>query len=246
MIYFMTGYLYRSGAVNIFVENHSTKRIDSVVKRFREVCEIRSEKSEQEIVEHLKKNIIRGTLNLENITGRVIFKADNGEVIYIPREKLAVQTLKEQKNGLAWIERSKHGILVYGISRNNLEPVLYKVCSNIYSAIDEVCRLSSTGFLVNIHEYKEGFGYYEPIATAKSLRELAALIQKFRHRHILISALVSWGGSNTSVHICRVRDRRVIFNENCNEDVALKYNKVFKKTIMPEIIKVIKKECRRA
>lgn len=234
------GFLYtESKHKNVFIETDCKTKSNSVVNRVKDICRLSTIEGDTSLDERIKARLTKGTLHHNGLN--ITFVSGNSSV-EMPDDALIIQSLKEYKKGIAWFERKDKQVNIVVPCGMSGTDILYKSFDNIDDAMESLCGLTKNRFSVVIHKKVDGKDYYAPISTSFSLKALRINLWRSRIEYeICITAMVEWKGSNTSVRICNIKRGKILENPDISKEVALKNNTVYKNSILPEIVKAIKK-----
>lgn len=236
----MVGFLFTTyTGVRVFIESKCKTKCKSVIERVKDTCYFGYSTVGDVPDEHIKSRLKKGEL-IKEIDSVVFLTGSSVEVIN--ESLLIVQTLKEYEMGSAWLEREDNEIRVVMSSTIGSNKRILGSFNNINDAMNYLCSITNNKIIVHIYRKVVGKDMYAPIGTAFNLNDLENKLWKLKNGQVVfVSAMVSWGGSNTSVRICKVENGKVIEDIDKYSNIALKHNKVFKNSIMPAIIKVVEK-----
>lgn len=237
------GFLYtepkHKNAFNVFIETDCKTKSNSVVNRVKGICRLYTIEVDNSLDERIKARLTKGTLHHDGLN--ITFVSGNNSV-ELSDNVLIIQSLKEYKKGIAWFERKGKQVNIVvpcGLSGTD---ILYRSFDNIDDAMESLCELTKNRFNVVIHKKVDGKDYYAPMSTSFSLKDLRINLWRSRIEHeICVTAMVEWKGSNTSVRICTIKRGKILENPDISKEIALKNNTVYKNSILPEIVKAIKK-----
>ena len=235
----MQGFMYKSSkGVGVFIESNYKTKCKGVLDRIKSICDIKGYNTEDELDAYIKLNLHRGSL--KRYGEELIFMTED-TVEKVNDRLLIVQTSKEFNRGEAWLKHSSaNNIKVIKPSRTGFETEIVGVFNSISKAINCLCEITRNPLVIHIHHRVGNNKFYKPLMNVYDLDELQTGLWRVRdEKELLISVMVNCGGSLIPVTLYKVKDGELIGSKDLKDSIALKYNKVFKHTVIPEIIKVI-------